>query len=188
MTLVKAHVKNYRSVRDSGSFEIEPAKIILVGPNEAGKTVLLRALQQINPPPEVPKFDPLRDYPRSDYNDITTKKVDPAKTDVVVAYSTLEDDDKDNAPEEFRDCVYVTGRRLDNSNWDRLEGGPEIATYGQIKNDARRLAAHMDKSVPAPAEGAAPPVKPTEDLTSLTSNWRTTPLLRIRPPRIWRLG
>jgi hypothetical protein len=33
-------------------------------------------LQQINPPADVAKFDELRDYPRSKYNDLTTKKVD----------------------------------------------------------------------------------------------------------------
>jgi predicted ATP-dependent endonuclease of OLD family len=64
MKLVKAQVKNYRSIIDSGPFDVERTKTILVGPNEAGKTVLLRALQQINPPDDVPKFEALRDYPR----------------------------------------------------------------------------------------------------------------------------
>ena len=50
---------------------------LVYGPNEAGKTAVLQALQQINPPPDVPKFDALRDYPRSKYNDITTGRVDP---------------------------------------------------------------------------------------------------------------
>ena len=49
MKLVKAQVKNYRSIVDSGPFDVERSKTILVGPNEAGKTALLRALQQINP-------------------------------------------------------------------------------------------------------------------------------------------
>ena len=78
MRLTKARIQKYRSVRDTGYFDIETAKTILVDPNEAGKTVLLQALQQLNPPPGVRKFDALRDYPRSEYNDITTKKVDPA--------------------------------------------------------------------------------------------------------------
>ena len=50
---------------------------VYIGPNEAGKTALLQALQQVNPPPGIRKFDPLRDYPRSEYNDITTGKVRP---------------------------------------------------------------------------------------------------------------
>ena len=50
MKLKTAHIQNYRSVRDTGEFEIEAAKTILVGPNEAGKSAVLQALQQINPP------------------------------------------------------------------------------------------------------------------------------------------
>ena len=78
MRLSKARVQSYRSIRDTGWFDVEEAKTILVGPNEAGKTVLLQALQQINAPEGIAGFDPLRDYPRSEYNDITTGKVKPA--------------------------------------------------------------------------------------------------------------
>ena len=35
MKLVKARVQNYRSIRDTGEFEVETDKSILVGPNEA---------------------------------------------------------------------------------------------------------------------------------------------------------
>jgi ABC-type cobalamin/Fe3+-siderophores transport system ATPase subunit len=48
MKLVKASIIN------SGQFDIERTKTILVGPNEAGKTVLLRAWQQLNPPDDDP--------------------------------------------------------------------------------------------------------------------------------------
>ena len=75
MRLQKARVQKYRSIKDTGYFNVENNKTILVGPNEAGKTVLLRALQQINAPTEIDGFDPLRDYPRSEFNDITTEKV-----------------------------------------------------------------------------------------------------------------
>ena len=54
MQLQKARVQNYRAIRDSGWFGVESDKTILVGPNEAGKTVLLRALQQINPTDGMP--------------------------------------------------------------------------------------------------------------------------------------
>ena len=66
MRLKKARVRKYRSIRDSGWFDIEPAKTIMVGPNESGKTALLEALQKINPPGEIRNFSALRDYPRSD--------------------------------------------------------------------------------------------------------------------------
>jgi predicted ATP-dependent endonuclease of OLD family len=64
MRLIKARVQNYRSIKDTGEFEIEKLKTILVGPNEAGKTVLLKALQQLNKPDDIDGFDIIRDYPR----------------------------------------------------------------------------------------------------------------------------
>lgn len=171
MKLIKARVTNYRSVGDSEEFEIEPGKTILVGPNEAGKTAILRALQQINPPADIPKFEALRDYPRGRYNDITTKKVDPSKTDVVIAHFLLDEDDKDEIPGEFHGCTYVVGRRLDNTAWHRLDGAPEFAKYKEIKNDLNRLCAHMDSNVPAPAEGAAQPTLPSQELADITKTW-----------------
>lgn len=171
MKLVKAHVTDYRSVRDSTEFEVELSKTILVGPNEAGKTALLRALQQINPPNDVPKFEALRDYPRSDYNDITTKKVDPAKLDVVVATFALDDDDKAAIEPEFRDGLYVFARKMDNACWHNFTGGPKIPTYGELKNEFARLTAHMDGNVPVPAEGAAPAEKPSEVLAGVVAGW-----------------
>ncbi len=177
MKLVKAHVTDYRSVRDSEEFEVEPAKTILVGPNEAGKTALLRALQQINPPADVPKFDALRDYPRSSYNDITTKKVDPAKLDAVVATFALDEDDKAAVEAEFRDRLYVVARRMDNSCWHYFKDGPKIPTYGELKNDLARLAAHIDGNVPAPAEGVAPATKPSEVLAGVVAGWWDSTLI-----------
>jgi predicted ATPase len=150
MKLIKAQVTNYRSIIDTGPIDIEPGKTIFVGPNEAGKSAILRALQQINPPADVPKFDELRDYPRSKYNDLTTKKVDPAKTDVAVAWFELSDGEKSVLPEEFRNCIYVCGRRLDNSFWHEFEGDPTKTLLSKIRKDLLRLSGHIDKRL---AEG-----------------------------------
>jgi predicted ATP-dependent endonuclease of OLD family len=46
MRLVSARVQKYRSIRDTGWFELEGDKTILVGANEAGKTVLLQSTRQ----------------------------------------------------------------------------------------------------------------------------------------------
>ncbi len=168
MRLLKARVTNYRSVVDSGEFDVEAIKTIFVGPNEAGKTAILQALQHLNPPAGVPKLDPLRDYPRAMYNDITIKKVDPAKTNVVVGHFALEADDKAEIPEAYHNCVYVHGRRLDNSGWHRLDGEPLLPTYGSIEKDLTRLCAHIDSRANAQKPGSP---APSSALAEVTKGW-----------------
>ena len=145
MRLIKARVQNYRSIIDSGEFEIENLKTIMVGPNEAGKTVLLKALQQLNKPADVQGFEVLRDYPRSKFNDIDTGKVDPKNVTVVTGYFELEDSDKAEIPEEFRSCKYKFYKNIDNSTYHNLIDAPNRLSFKDIKSDLSRLIAHLDK-------------------------------------------
>ena len=170
MRLRKARVHKYRSIRDSGLFEIEKDKTILVGPNEAGKTVLLQALQQLNAPEGIAGFDPLRDYPRSEYNDITTGRVDPSKVTVVEGHFELEDADRAAIPDDFRGCVYVFGRKLDNKWWHRLEGGPK-PSYGDVKKELTRLCAHIDARVPSGEGESNGTDKPSVQLSTIVQEW-----------------
>ena len=177
MRLIKARVRKYRSIRDTGLFDIESTKTILVGPNEAGKTALLEALQQLNAPKDVRGFDPLRDYPRSEYNDITTKKVLPEKVTVAEGHFALEADDQAAIPEEFRNCTYVVGRRLNNSAWHRLNGGPEIPSYANVQKDLLRLAAHADARVRLAHEDERPSRSLREELDGVASAWADETLI-----------
>jgi energy-coupling factor transporter ATP-binding protein EcfA2 len=165
MRLTKARIRMYRSIRDTGEFEVENGKTILVGPNEAGKTVILQALQQLNKPEEVDGFDALRDYPRSEYDDIKRKVVDPAKVTVVEGHFKPEESDLSDLPEEYKDCTYVLGRHLDNSAWHRLDGAPKFPSYGSLSKDLKRLCAHVDsrKQADEPASSMA--------LAAVTSDW-----------------
>ena len=161
MRLKKARVRKYRSIRDSGWFDIEPAKTIMVGPNESGKTALLEAVQKINPPGESRNFSALRDYPRSEYSDVITGKVRLEDTTIVEAQFLLETEDKEALPAEFRDCEYLYGRRPDNSSWHALVGGPAPVKYGDIKKDLVRSCAHTDARVEPPAPGVVPTPRPS---------------------------
>jgi predicted ATPase len=171
MKLVKAQVKNYRSIIDSGPFDIERTKTILVGPNEAGKTVLLRGLQQLNPPDDAPKFEALRDYPRAHYNDIITGRVDPAKTDVVIGYFILDEYDLAAVPSDFRNAIYIVGRRLDNGRWHHLEGGPRPKLLAEVKSELQHLASHMDQNAGSDAADNSLHKAPSAELASLISAW-----------------
>lgn len=62
MKLAKVQVTNFRSVEDSGAFEIGNMTC-LVGKNEAGKTAILKAIHGLDPIDEF-SYDRTRDYPR----------------------------------------------------------------------------------------------------------------------------
>ncbi len=169
MRLKKARVRKYRSIRDSGFFDVEEGKTILVGPNEAGKTALLEALQRINPPGGAIPFDALRDYPRSEFNDIASGRVRLEDTTIVEAYFSLQPEDAEAIPAEFRECDYVYGRRGDNSSWHALSGGPPRTLYGDLKKELLKLCAHVDARVPFRPESLAP--VPSAILASMTERW-----------------
>lgn len=145
MRLKSARIQNYRSIKDTGLFQVENLKTIFVGPNESGKTVILQALQQLNQPSDVSEFDELRDYPRSLYNDITTKKVTPENVEVVRGNFELDDEDKKLLPPEYQECIYVRYKMLNNKLYHTIENAPKEITYGDIKGDLNRLCAHISK-------------------------------------------
>ncbi|WBL64302.1 ATP-dependent nuclease [Thauera sp. WB-2] len=62
MKLAKVQVTNFRSVEDSGVFEIGDMTC-LVGKNEAGKTAILKAIHGLDPIDDF-SYDRTRDYPR----------------------------------------------------------------------------------------------------------------------------
>ncbi len=182
MKLSKARIRMYRSIRDTGEFEVENGKTILVGPNEAGKTVILQALQQLNKPNDIGGFEALRDYPRSEYDDIKRGVVDPAKVTVVEGHFMPEQGDVEGLPKGYDGCTYVLGRRLDNSVWHRIDGGPTVPTYGALSKDLTRLCAHVDARARAdePAPGAA--------FAAVTSGWTDSTIVdgeRAAKLRAW---
>jgi len=181
MRLARARVQNYRSIKDTGWFEIEPGKTILVGANEAGKTALMRILEHLRPGPLVKPLVPLRDFPRSELQHIQRGTVDPK--DIVVVEAEYELDDADRAAirdisPHFADCRFWASKTLDNRSHHDLRHEPERPTVGQCKDEFRRLAAHADARVAAPPKGAAPP-KPSETLNSILSGVSDRSLLSV---------
>lgn len=172
MRLKKARVRMYRSIRDTGEFEVENGKTILIGPNEAGKTVILQALQKLHAPQGIEGFDPLRDYPRSEYNkDIGRGAVDPSHVTVAEGHFTLEPADLEGLPEGYENCTYVYGRKLNNEAWHQVRGGPSSPTYESLSKDLKRLCAHVDKR-----KDTDDPT-PSEQLAAFASGWRdNTPI------------
>ena len=170
MRLHKARIKNYRSIIDSGEFEVEKLKTIFVGPNEAGKTVILRALQQLKKPSEVKGFDALRDYPRSLYNDITSGQVNIEDVEVVEGIFTLEDEDKVLLDDRFHGCKYKLTRKLDNTGYYNLIDAPKKTKFSDLSKDFTRLLAHMDKHFLLDTE-TSETLKPSEKYNQIAESF-----------------
>lgn len=176
MRLIRARVENYRSIIDSGEFDIESLKTILVGPNEAGKTVLLRALQQLNKPEGVDGFDALRDYPRSKYNDITTGQVNIENVTVVTGYFEIEDEDKALIPPEYHNCKYKLYRNLNNKAFHNLVNAPAKKIYCDISKSLTRMSSHMDKQCAKLVKDETG-IKPSAALDKITASWNDNTLI-----------
>lgn len=147
MRLSKARVRGYRSIIDSGYFDVDNGKTILVGPNEAGKTAILQALCKLNPPEGTDLFDPLRDYPRAKYDeDIEKGGINPAEFTVVEGHFTLEAADKTALPEEYHNITFVYGRYLNNKTWGRIENGPSRVSFSDVEKDLLKISAHFQST------------------------------------------
>src|SRR5437879_10968751 len=93
MKLTKVRVTNFRSVEDSGEFDLKKV-LCLVGKNEAGKTAIAQALAGLNPHPSTPvAYDLERDYPRRWLTEYETRhKGEPAV--IVTTEWTLAQEEK----------------------------------------------------------------------------------------------
>lgn len=146
MRLIKARIKGYRSIIDTDYFEIEKDKTILVGPNEAGKTAILQALQKLNPPEGVTGFDSLRDYPRAKFDeDIIKRQIDPSEYTVVEGHFILEEEEKESFPEEYHNIECVCGVYLDNKRWYRIDKGPNRLKFSDIEKNFLRIYKHFEQ-------------------------------------------
>ena len=157
MRLRRARVQNYRSVKDSGWFDIDPAKTILVGPNEGGKTALLRALEQLNPGRFVRPLDTLRDFPRSEYHRLQSGEVRPSELVVVEGEYELDPGERATLAAIsplFGECRYTRAVHLDNSVTERLLDAPDPPDLDALAEHMRRIATFVDSRQPAPASDA----------------------------------
>ncbi len=124
MKLAKVRVMNFRSVEDSGEFELTQT-LCLVGKNEAGKTAILQALAGLNPHPSTPiTFDIERDYPRRHLTDYATRHKDKDAV-VIITQWELSSEEQDAITAQFgEDCftgeaVTVSRRyRATELEWD----------------------------------------------------------------------
>lgn len=90
MQLTSVSVGPFRSINEPQTAEIDPQTTVLVGMNEAGKTVFLKALHKAKDALGKEKFILTDDYPRKDLTTYKRRHDDDPDTAVVLTY-TLSD-------------------------------------------------------------------------------------------------
>lgn len=157
MRIESARVSNYRCVQDSGAFDVEPDKTILVGINEAGKTAILRGIQQASPSADAVKVDWLYDAPASQVDEIRRGSL--AQSDLPVATVTMVPDAKDLAgltlPDGAENIRLVMTSYMDNERKYHLTGLPRRATVAAADKPLLRLASAMGKQSDEDAKSIA---------------------------------
>jgi predicted ATP-binding protein involved in virulence len=187
MKLKKARVQNYWSIHDSGWFDIEADKTVVVGPNEAGKTALLRALQTVNMPPgRKLELDPLRDYPRSRYREIDEGLVELSDVVIATAVFELEDYDRvvlaDFAPHLQTAAQLHLQRYYDGSRRYWFGDLAMWSRYGDVQQPLDVLRAALRQAVARSPQAAQAALAV---LAALTAHWE--PVTTLREMRASRL-
>lgn len=111
MKLIKARVQNFRSVEDSGEFEVTDMTC-LVGKNEAGKTAILQALQGMRPygTPQT-EYNVTKEYPRR-FVTRFDQRHEEESAEAVRTWWKLDDEELGLLRKEFGDDA-VTGHELE---------------------------------------------------------------------------
>jgi predicted ATP-dependent endonuclease of OLD family len=89
MKLKSVRITDFRSIRNTGEFEVGNITC-LVGKNEAGKTAVLQALHRLNPLQGTGTFSVTDDYPRADVSQYEQEVKAGTRTPATVVSATFE--------------------------------------------------------------------------------------------------
>jgi hypothetical protein len=141
MRLQTVRIRGFRSILDSGEFAVADRLTWIVGPNEAGKSAALEALQLLRAPSGTAMFDAADDYPRAWAAQADADGPQPAAIPVVTAIFALDEAEMAALPPRLRGGRYEVTRYLDNHFAHRLlDAGPLVA-WEALEATLRALAA-----------------------------------------------
>ena len=153
MLLKKAKVSEYKSIWDSGEFDIGDITC-LVGKNEAGKTAILEALYRLNPIiPADAGFNVTDDYPRayvSDYEEeVSEGDREPAQ--VIEAYFELEEGDREEAEEMFGPDVFQSNELVELAYYPNSHDDSHSDRRFRISVNERDAYLHLIENADLPS-------------------------------------
>lgn len=156
MRIESAVATNYRCIVDSGAFDVETDKTILVGINEAGKTALLKAIQLVSPTPDTPKIDWLFDAPAPMVDDIRRGNLDRERMAVAKVVLTPDAADVDGlALANSEDVRLEMTAWLSGKRTYRVTGLQPSPSLGDVDKSIVRLTSAMSKQSNEDAKTAA---------------------------------
>jgi len=137
MKLIKAHIKDFQSIRDTNEFSIDDITC-LVGKNEAGKTAILKAIYKINPIIEKDNnFDITDDFPRRDVEDYRQDVENGIRKHAIVSKVTFE------LENEIEPMINEFGEGVLKSTELILEKGYENKLDFQIQLDEKKAVQNL---------------------------------------------
>lgn len=162
MILIEAKIGPFRSMNIVQTVEIDPAVTAFVGMNEAGKTVLLKALHKSDDALYLEKFDHIEDYPRKDLSAYLKKHTDSAADATVLTFK-LSDIEVADINSHFStqiksDYTFTVTRKYNNrqSISISVDNTPAIAALAKkLSSDAAAAVAKTPsiQDIPTALEG-----------------------------------
>ncbi|WP_223437892.1 MULTISPECIES: AAA family ATPase [unclassified Pseudomonas] len=137
MQLISAKVGPFRSINDPQIVEIDPQVTVLVGMNEAGKTVFLKALHKTKDALSTEKFNLTDDYPRKNLT-VYKRRHEEQPDDAVVLSYRLSDEEV-NALNSQIGCSLEKGFEFTVSH--RYDNTKEVGITIPEKSVLQKLAA-----------------------------------------------
>ncbi len=196
MILVSAKIGPFRSMNTVQSIDIDPEVTVFVGMNEAGKTVILKALEKSADALQQEAFDVVEDYPRKDLTSYQKKhKTEPAAV-TELTYG-LDDDEiasinselGTTIPNGFRFSVIhkYDGKRTINIS---LDEGPVAAAIAQsFSTDAAAALSGVKtlREIPAKLEVAELTTSDQVVLDSVKARIKATAWPKVIEHEVWSL-
>lgn len=188
MILKTAKVTEYKSIWDSGEFEIGDITC-LVGKNEAGKTAILEALYRLNPIiPAVSRFDVTDDYPRayvSDYEE-EVREGDREPAQVIEAHFELEEADRNGVEDLFGPNVFQNYKLVELAYYPNPDDEEHVEKRFRISVNEEEAYSHLIEKADLSAtltdslkDKGAKPVTILEALKEAEETEETKRLLQI---------
>ena len=138
MKLVNALIGPFRSINSQQTLNVDEQVTVLVGMNEAGKTVLLKALQKSYDALAEDKFDPIEDYPRKDLSAYLKEHKNSPANAVVLKFEL--------ADTEAAEINKKLGTSLNAGHALKIIQKYDNSRNIEIEVDQSAFAAHLRKS------------------------------------------